>query len=119
LKVQLQDWKKTETGLDLNQSRPEIIKTNQDRNRGPVLGPSRFWKIKDRVKDRSYQSQLVFSPLLEYLYFDWNKLNIFEIDESQQQIRGKMLSVRSTTSNIVDCYRPPSSPIVFIASHGL
>jgi len=38
LKVQSQDWKKTETGPDQDQSRPEILKTDQDRNRGPVFG---------------------------------------------------------------------------------
>jgi hypothetical protein len=50
VKVQLQDQRKTETGLDLNQSRPEIIRTDRDRNHGPVFGPSSFWKIKDRAK---------------------------------------------------------------------
>ena len=26
------------------------LRTDQDRNRGPVFGPSAFWKIKDRAK---------------------------------------------------------------------
>jgi len=38
LKVQSQDWKKTETGPDQDRSRPEILKTDQDRNHGPVFG---------------------------------------------------------------------------------
>jgi len=64
LKVQSQDWKKTETGPDQDRSRPEILKTDQDRNRGPVFGPSPFWKIKDRAKtglsglNRSLQTQI-------------------------------------------------------------
>jgi hypothetical protein len=33
-----------------DRSRPEILKTDQDRNRGPVFGPSPFSKIKDRAK---------------------------------------------------------------------
>ena len=50
MKVQSQDWKKTETGPDQDRSRPEIHKTDQDHNRGPVFGPLPFSKIKDQAK---------------------------------------------------------------------
>jgi len=45
LEVQLQDWKKTETGLDQDWSGLEIYKTDQDHNHGPVSGPSYFQSI--------------------------------------------------------------------------
>ena len=42
--------KKPTTGPDLNRSRPEISKTDEDRDRGPVYGPSQFKICEDRRK---------------------------------------------------------------------
>ena len=42
--------KKTTTRPDLNWSRPEISKTDEDRDRGPVYGPSQFKICEDRWK---------------------------------------------------------------------
>ena len=40
LEVQSQDQKKTVTRPDPDRSGPQIIKTNEDHNRGPVYGLS-------------------------------------------------------------------------------
>ena len=63
MEVQSQDWKKTETGLDHNQSGPENAKTDQDRNCGPVFGPSPFEIFEDRPKTGLDQFQPVFWAL--------------------------------------------------------
>ena len=69
------DWKKTETGPDQDRSRPEILKTDQDRNRSPVFGLSPFSKIKDHGKtglsglNRFFQPQNPVGHGVEYLCF--------------------------------------------------
>ena len=50
MEVQSQDYKKTETEPDLNRSGPEIPRTVEDRNRGPVFGLQQFLKFEDREK---------------------------------------------------------------------
>ena len=39
---------------------PQIDRTDQDCNRGPVYGPSHFWNSEDRAKTGLDQSELVF-----------------------------------------------------------
>jgi len=50
LEVQSQDCKKTETKPDPDRPGPEIPRTVEDRNHGPVFGLTGFWKFQDREK---------------------------------------------------------------------
>ena len=50
LEVWLHDWKKTVTELDLNQSGPQMIKTDEDRRPWSSLGSLQIRKFEDRAK---------------------------------------------------------------------
>ena len=131
--------KKNRTGPDPDWSRPQIIRTGKDRNRGLVFGLSQIWKFQDQektsltslnqslhprialeVKPRYVQSFITFYSI------STNKFCARHYTSSSTcPIFGRYQLSSSTTNNVVDHCQPPprlsslASPSHFLSAKGL
>jgi len=108
LKVQLQDWKKTETGPNLNRSRLEILRTDQDcMQPQSSLQSITISKYSRLIKAGLNQSQPIFTTLkagyskVRYLH-NISTSKVMEVLDELIMWPWKIPDNRSMMTNIVD-----------------